>query len=141
MGDMEVRFSGFDLQVQGNAMAAMAAGQPVTIGATLAVTRNGQTTNLKPLYQLDPASGSVATPPMPLPGGGEIFVAGINPSDGAVQLEVSGMDILPKLAVDVTRKPLIQLVWGGLYIVLLGGILAMVQRFREVRVREAAGKV
>jgi cytochrome c-type biogenesis protein CcmF len=141
MGDMDVRFSGFDLQVQGNAMAAMAAGLPVTVGATLAVTRNGQTTNLKPLYQLDPASGSVATPPVPLPGGGEIFVAGINPSNGAVQLEVSGMDILPKLSVDVTRKPLIQLVWGGLYIVLLGGILATVQRFREVRVREALGKV
>ena len=136
MGDMEVRFHGFDLQVQGNAMAAMAAGQPVTIGATLAVTRNGQTTSLKPLYQLDPASGSVSTPPVPLPGGGEIFVAGINPSDGAVQLEVTGISSAPKLSVDVTRKPLIQLVWGGLYIVLLGGTLATVQRFREVRVKD-----
>ena len=141
MGDMEVKFSGFDLQMQGNAMAAMAAGQPVTIGATLAVTRNGQTTELKPLYQLNPATGSVETPPLPLPGGGEIFLAGINPSDGAIQLEVTGISSAPKLSVDITRKPLIQLVWGGLYIVLLGGILATVQRFREVRVREAAGKL
>jgi cytochrome c biogenesis factor len=42
--------------------------------------------------------------------------------------------------VDVTRKPLIQLVWGGLYVVLFGGILATVQRFREVRRREASAK-
>ena len=79
---------------------------------------------LKPLYRLNPASGSVETPPVPLPGGGAIFVAGINASDGAVQLEVTGISSNPaKLSVDVTRKPLIQLVWFGLYIVLLGGAL------------------
>ncbi len=141
MGDMEVRFTGFDFQVQGNALAAMAAGQPMTIGAVLDVTRNGQTASLKPLYRLNPVTGGVETPPMPLPGGGEIVVAGINPADGAVQLEVVGVANAPKLAVDVTRKPLIQLVWGGLYVVLLGGILATVQRYREVRIREAAGQL
>src|SRR3954466_1987836 len=39
IGDVEVKFTGFNLQAQGNAMAAMQAGQPVTIGARLAVTR------------------------------------------------------------------------------------------------------
>jgi cytochrome c-type biogenesis protein CcmF len=141
VGDIEVRFEGFDLPAEGNAMAAMAAGQPVALGAALTVTRGGQTTVLKPLYRLDPANGTVETPPAPLPGGGEIFVAGINPSNGAVQLELSGVANPAKLSVDITRKPLIQLVWGGLYVVLLGGILATVQRLREVRVREQVGQI
>jgi cytochrome c-type biogenesis protein CcmF len=141
VGDIEVRFEGFDLQAEGNAMAAMAAGQPVAVGAALTVTRGGQTTVLKPLYRLNPANGSVETPPAPLPGGGEIFVAGINASTGAVQLELSGIANPAKLSIDVTRKPLIQLVWGGLYVVLFGGILATVQRLREVRIREQAGQI
>jgi cytochrome c-type biogenesis protein CcmF len=136
IGDMEVRFEGFDLQAEGNAMAAMAAGKEVTIGAALAVTRSGRTVPVKPLYRLNPASGSVETPPMPLPGGGEVVVSGINATNGAVQLDLSGIASPAKLSLDVTRKPLIQLVWGGLYVVLFGGILATFQRFREMRVRE-----
>ena len=136
IGDMEVKFTGFDLQAQGNAMVAMAAGKPVTIGAKLAVTRGGKTVDLEPLYQLDPASGRVNTPPMPLPGGGAMVVSGINASNGAVQLDATGVASPMKLSLDVTRKPLIQLVWFGLYIIILGGGLSMVQRLREIRVRE-----
>jgi cytochrome c-type biogenesis protein CcmF len=111
----------------------MASGQPVTLGVTLAVTRNGQSTALKPVYRLNPASGEVETPPVDLPGGGAIYVAGINPSNGAVQIEALGIANPARLSVDVTRKPLIQLVWFGLYIVLAGGVMATVQRFRGVR--------
>jgi cytochrome c-type biogenesis protein CcmF len=138
VGDMEVRFTGFDLNAGGtNAMASMAAGQPVTIGAALAVTqKNGQTTVLKPLYKLNPASGQVETPLAPLPGGGAVFVSGINATSGAVQLELTGIANPSKLSVDVTRKPLIQMVWGGLYVILFGGILATAQRFRQVRISE-----
>jgi hypothetical protein len=95
---------------------------------------------LKPIYRLNPASGEVETPPTALPGGGEIVVSGINASNGAVQLDLTGIPSAAKLSVDVTRKPLIQLVWGGLYVVLFGGILATVQRFREVRRRERVGQ-
>jgi cytochrome c-type biogenesis protein CcmF len=136
VGDVEVKFTGFDLQAEGNAMAAMAAGKPVTIGASLVVTRGGQTVDVKPLYKLNPASGQVETPPVPLPGGGAVFVSGINASSGAVQLETAGIASPMKLSVDVTRKPLIQLVWFGLYVVILGGGLATFQRLREVRIRE-----
>jgi len=141
VGNVEVRFEGFDLQAKGNAMAAMAAGQPVTIGAKLAVTKNGQTAPVQALYQLNPATGSVDTPPASLPGGGEIVVSGINATNGAVQLELSGVASAAKVSVDVTQKPLIQLVWGGLYIVLLGGILSAFQRFRDVRLREQLGQL
>jgi len=137
VGDVEVRFTGFDLNAGGtNAMASMAAGQPVTIGATLAVTKDGRTAPLTALYKLNPASGQVETPLASLPGGGAVFVSGINATSGAVQLEISGIPNAAKLSVDVTRKPLIQMVWGGLYVILFGGILATVQRFRQVRISE-----
>jgi cytochrome c-type biogenesis protein CcmF len=140
VGDYEIRFIGFDLQAQGNAMAQMASGGPVTIGAALEVTRDGRTTEVKPLYRLNPASGEVQTPPTPLQDGGSLFVSGINASDGAVQLELTGVDSRPKLAIDITRKPLIKLVWFGLFVVLAGGILATGHRLRELRIRESLGQ-
>lgn len=138
IGDMEVKFVGFDLEVEGNAMAAMSEGKPLTVGARVAVTRNGQTANVTTLYRLNPATGTVETPPTPLPFGGEIFLAGLNAGDGTVTFDVSGLSLPAKLSVDVTRKPLIQLVWGGLYIIFIGGLLSTIQRFREVRIRDAA---
>ena len=137
IADMELRFVGFDLNAQGNAMSQMAAGGMVTIGTEIAVTRNGRTATLKPVYRLNPANGAVDTPPTDLPGGGAIFVSGINASNGEVQFQVTGISNPPKLSVDVTRKPLIQLVWYGLYVVLIGGAVATFNRLRQVQKREA----
>jgi hypothetical protein len=106
----------------------------VTIGAQLAVTQGGRTALLTPVYRLDPASGAVESPPTSLPGGGAVLVSGINASNGAVQLDLTGVADAAKLALDVTRKPLIQLVWGGLYVVLLGGVLTLIQRACQARV-------
>ncbi|HEV2845697.1 MAG TPA: cytochrome c-type biogenesis CcmF C-terminal domain-containing protein [Thermoanaerobaculia bacterium] len=137
IGDMEVKFVDFDLQVEGNALAAMSQGQPVTIGAKVAVTQGGRTADVMTLYRLNPATGMVETPPTPLPSGGEIVLAGLNAADGKVTFDVSGLALPSKLSVDVTRKPLIQLVWFGLYIILIGGILSTIQRFREMRIRDS----
>ena len=134
IGDMEVRFVRFNLEMDGNAVAALNAGHSSTVGAELAITKAGRTFNVTPVYRLNPASGTVETPPSSLPGGGTITVAGINTGNGAVQIETTGVASPMKLSIDVTRKPLIQLVWGGLYVVLLGGILTMIQRFRQARV-------
>jgi cytochrome c-type biogenesis protein CcmF len=136
IGDMEVHFVRFNLEMDGNAVAALNAGHSSTVGAELAITKGGRTFNVTPVYRLNPASGTVETPPSSLPGGGTITVAGINTGNGAVQIETTGIANPAKLSIDVTRKPLIQLVWGGLYVVLLGGILTMIQRFRQARVLE-----
>ena len=34
---------------------------------------------------------------------------------------------------DVTRKPMIVLVWGGFYVMMAGGFLAFLKRAREAR--------
>ncbi len=129
---------GFDLNAAGNAMAQMAKGGLVTIGTIVEVKQaDGTVTTVKPLYRLNPASGQVETPPMSLPGGGAIFVSGINASGGQVQFEVTGVSNPARLSIDVTRKPLINLVWYGLYIVLLGGAIATVQRLRQAMKRDS----
>jgi cytochrome c-type biogenesis protein CcmF len=136
-GKTEVKFVGFDLNAEGNAMAQMAKGGMVTIGTIVEVKQaDGTTTTVKPLYRLNPASGQVETPSMPLPGGGAIHVSGINASDGQVRFEMSGVSNPARLSIDVTRKPLINLVWYGLYVVLLGGALATVQRLRQAMKRD-----
>jgi cytochrome c-type biogenesis protein CcmF len=137
IGDVEVRFVQFNLNVDGNALVAMQQGRQVTIGAELAITQAGRTVSAMPVYRLNPGSGAVESPPLALPGGGAVFVSGINAGAGAVQLETTGIGNPAKISIDVTRKPLIQLVWGGLYVMLIGGVLTMIQRFRQMRVLEA----
>ncbi len=137
IGDMQIHFVRFNLNMDGNAVAALNAGHSTTVGAELAITnKEGKTFTVTPVYRLNPATGTVETPPTALPGGGTITMAGINTGSHAVQLETTGVAAPMKLSIDVTKKPLIQLVWGGLYVVLLGGILTMIQRFRQARVLE-----
>ncbi len=141
VGPTRVRFVRFDLQAEGNALVQMAAGRTVTVGAVLEVTRNGRTDSVRPLYRLDPADGRVDTPPLRLPGGGAVMIEGINASNGKVTLDLGGVANPGRLALDVTRKPLISLVWGGLYVVLAGGILATVNRLRQARLLDSLGKL
>jgi cytochrome c-type biogenesis protein CcmF len=142
-GDMQVRFDGFDIQAEGggNAMAAMQQGLPITIVTKVAVTRNGKTQELQPIYRFDPVQGGVVNPSLPLASGGSVAVAGIVPINGTVQLAFSGLESPPRLSIDVTRKPLIKLVWYGFYVVLIGGLIATFHRFREARVRERVGEI
>jgi len=141
IGETRVRFVRFDLQAEGNAMVAMAAGRTVTVGAVLEVTQNGKTAGLRPLYRLNPADGRVDTPPLPLPDGGAVRISGINASSGKVRLDLGGVANPAHLALDVTTKPLISMVWGGLYVVLAGGILATINRVRQARQLDSLGKL
>ena len=67
MGDVEVRFVQFDLNMEGNALVAMKAGKPVTIGAQLAVTKGGRTVEVTPVYRLDPGERRGRVPAHPPP--------------------------------------------------------------------------
>jgi hypothetical protein len=113
-------------------MAQMAAGKPVVIGADLEVTGQGKTTRIKPTYWMNPATGEVGQVMTALPGGGAIGVARIDASSGAVEFQTAD----PRLSIDVTHKPLILLVWGGLWIVLIGGLMSTANRLRESRLRD-----
>ena len=75
--------------------------------------------------------------------GGKMRVLAVSPNDGAVVLRLTGVSKNPadefqaatveSLSVEVTRKPLIALVWAGFYVMMAGGILAFVKRSGEAR--------
>ncbi|MEM7481286.1 MAG: cytochrome c biogenesis protein CcsA [Acidobacteriota bacterium] len=139
VGDLEVQFIDFDLPA-GAIPAQLQAGGRVSVGAALDVKdADGARNPVQPLYQFD-GSGRIQAMPVPLPGGGTVRVAAINPTDGAVVLDFAGAagtsagGQAPKLALDVTEKPLINLVWYGLYVILFGGVLSSIQRFRQSQV-------
>jgi cytochrome c-type biogenesis protein CcmF len=95
------------------------------------------------VYHLDGAEPE--SPELEIPGhpGAFMRVMAVSPTDGAVVLRLRGMSKDPaaefqaatreSLSVEVTRKPLINLVWGGFYVMMAGGLLALVKRTREAR--------
>jgi hypothetical protein len=82
---------------------------------------------------------------MAIPGltNGKVSVLAVSPNDGTVVIRLKGVSKNPadefhaatveSLSVDVTRKPLIALVWGGFYVLMAGGLLAFLKRSREAR--------
>lgn len=136
IGDVEVRFVDFDLNAAGNAHAQLASGTPVTVGARIEILRRGGSEVVTPLYRFGPGQ-QVVTPPASIPGGGTVTLANINPNDGAVVLALSGIGDSErepaKLALDVSKKPLIKLVWWGLFVVLAGGLISTAYRLRQAR--------
>jgi cytochrome c-type biogenesis protein CcmF len=146
LGDVSIRFLGFEISDE--TRQAMSTGAPITVGAALEVTTPEGSERIHPVYsftQAGPRAGQVMNPPVQVFGGGLLRVGGINAGDGAVRLETVGVGpetegIPAKLSVDVSRKPLIVLVWSGLLVILVGGLFSTVARYREARTweREAA---
>ncbi|HEX2162837.1 MAG TPA: cytochrome c biogenesis protein CcsA [Thermoanaerobaculia bacterium] len=137
VGGLDVRFAGFRVPEQHEMMVALADGGTIEIGAHLEIAADGAAaTSLVPTYAFT-AAGAVTAPPAELPGGGMVMVSSIDAAEGRVQLDLWGVPGLvaepARLSLDVTRKPLIKLVWYGLYVVLFGGLLSTVKRLRQGR--------
>jgi hypothetical protein len=71
--------------------------------------------------------------PVDLPGGGKITLANVDPNSGTAQFSIEGLpgatDIPAEvLAVEVSTKPLIGLVWLGMGTLLFGAALGIRRR-------------
>lgn len=130
----EFRFVDFDLSESGDLRTQLASGGPVTIGVNLEVRQGENVKSIKPTYAFT-GEGQLDTPMVSIPGGGWVAMTGVLPGLGRVQLGVAQ----PKLSIDITRKPLIQLVWFGLYVILAGGFLATFARLRTARKLDELG--
>ncbi len=135
-GDVGLRFVDFDLSDTGDPAIRLAAGRDVSVGARLEVTTPSRSAAPVLLtYAFDP-QGRTTAPPVILADGTWLALGGIDPATDRIQVAVAkmGPDQRPaRLSVDVTRKPLIQMVWFGLYIILGGGALATLHRFRQAK--------
>ncbi|MCG8456948.1 MAG: cytochrome c biogenesis protein CcsA [Holophagales bacterium] len=135
VGDLNVRFVEFELDGH-DPMVRLASGRAAEVAARLEVSQgSGEARGVKALFRFR-SDGSIDSPPAALPTGGMIALTGIDPATGTVQLALAATNSdpqPPRLSIDVTRKPLIQLVWIGLYIILAGGAVSTLKRWRTAR--------
>ena len=98
---------------------------------------------LRYVFHMDGREAEAEEVPIPGAPGATMRVLAVSPNDGAVALRLRGISRNPadeyeaatteSLSVEVTRKPLISLVWGGFYVMMGGALLAFVKRAREAR--------
>jgi len=127
VGQVSYTFVGFDVQGMGTAEMKVAAQLRAEIG--------GRTVPVRPRIEM----GGGGTPnriPDYLPGGASVSIVSVDASSGRVAIEVPGMQE-PKeggiLAVEVSTKPLINLVWAGAILMLGSVFLSMGRRILDVR--------
>jgi cytochrome c-type biogenesis protein CcmF len=133
IGPYAITFLGFDAtQAHG--------GGSGEVGAKLRVSYQGQDAEVTPRIRLvanetDPAK-ALQMLPATLPGGHSIVLENLDPVQRLVYLRVDGLN-LPvdpaKAVVTVSVKPGILLVWLGVVIGVLGGLIAMLRRTLEGR--------
>ncbi len=132
IGQAKYTFIDFDRQM----------GAVVRVAARLRVEMNGRTVPVRPQIEVNMQTGSQNHIPDYLPGGGSVQIAAVDPNTGRVAIEVPGMskrgtgDIL---AVEVSTKPMINLVWLGAILMLGSAFLSVLRRALDLRRPGSAG--
>jgi len=133
VGQSKYTFVDFDVQ-------GMGAGEP-TITAKMRVETGGRTVPANPKIEL--RGGQQNHVPDYIPGGGTISIVAVDAQNGRVGLELPGM-AQPRqsevLAVEVSTKPLINLVWLGAIVMLAAGFLSTLRRALDVRKANGAAR-
>jgi len=133
IGQVRYTFVDFDRQM-GSDLVRVAARMRVEIG--------GRTVPVRPVLEMNMASGIPNRIPDYLPGGGSVQIVSVDPNTGRVALELPGMPREKSssiLAVEVSTKPLINLVWLGAIIMLGSAFLSMLRRMLDLKRGAPAG--
>jgi len=113
----------------------------VRVGVQVTVSRGGSSERLTPAMVVDMSGRRDTEPASTRDGALRISVLGISVDDRAAMLGVSGAAVAPDAvetaSVEVATKPLINLVWLGSVLVILGGLLTVHRRARELSQWEA----
>ena len=126
IGQVKYTFVDFDPQM----------GDVIRIAARLRAELNGRTVPVRPVLEMNMKTGTRNSIPDYLPGGGSVRVTNVDPAGGRVALEVPGMARRGEgkvLAVEVSTKPLINLVWIGAIIMLGSAFLSVVRRVQDLK--------
>ncbi len=110
-------------------------GAKVRLVAKVTANIGGRTVPLRPVLEVDMASGQQTKTADYIPGGGQISIAAVDPNEGGrVSLILPGAEQTggEVLAVEVSTKPFINLVWLGSVIMLAATFLVVVRRAQDV---------
>ena len=127
IGQAKYTFVDFDRQM-GSELVRVAARMRVEIG--------GRTVPVRPVLEMNMKSGIPNSIPDYLPGGGSVQIASVDPNTGRVALEVPGMPRAQAgtiLAVEVSTKPLINLVWLGAIVMLASAFMSVARRVLDLK--------
>jgi cytochrome c-type biogenesis protein CcmF len=108
------------------------------VRAFLHVQRGKEMISVAPEINFQTQRGTIET----LPGGSRINVDPNTGFDGSMLFDLMGPNSRqrdPYAVVDVTMKPLIWVVWLGMILTVVGGLLSVVRRLRDNRRRAAEG--
>ncbi|HEY0606195.1 MAG TPA: cytochrome c-type biogenesis CcmF C-terminal domain-containing protein, partial [Herpetosiphonaceae bacterium] len=139
VGGYTLEFKQFELPNR----EAMLRGEALpVVAAVIDITApDGTTTTVKPTLAFDanqqPISASVT-----LPGGATATLMRVDPRNQMVTVQVGNVDLSQvkpeamqgRVFVEVSHEPGIKFAWAGFIIGVLGGVLAMLRRWREGRV-------
>jgi cytochrome c-type biogenesis protein CcmF len=113
-----------------------AAGE-VSIAALLEVAGYGVSGVRKPVLTIK-NSGERVSPPVELSNGNTVALIDARPDPRQVALKFAGPSVVPTAAsqdlvsIEVSKKPLIILVWLGTFLVTIGGIISVIRRSKEL---------
>ena len=132
VGQVKYTFVDFDRQM----------GEVVRVAARLRVEIGGRTVTARPVLEMSLQNGTPNRIPDYLPGGGSVQIASVDPNTGRVALEVPGLGHAESagdvLAVEVSTKPLINLVWLGAILMLGSAFVSVARRAIDLRRARAA---
>ncbi len=135
-GGAQVRFVGFDMKGQHDAMAQAADGS-IRVGATLEITRGDARETIVPAVIARPGKPGEFPPVHSSVLNANVRLAGMDVGDAAntavrVSVENDGEGAQPGvLVLEASVKPFVSLLWTGTVIMLAGFGLAIAKRTKE----------
>lgn len=102
--------------------------------AMVTAETGGRTVPLKPVFEIDMGSGKQTRIPDAVPGGGQVTLVSADPNTGRAQLLLPAGEggASEVLAVEVSTKPFIGLVWLGAILMLGAAFMVMVRRGQDL---------
>jgi cytochrome c-type biogenesis protein CcmF len=111
-------------------------GEVVRIAARLRAEIGGRTVPVRPVLEMNLKTGTRNSIPDYLPGGGSVEIVKVDPNTGRVALALPGGPAIAHpadvLAVEVSTKPLINLVWLGAIVMLASAFLSVARRAMDL---------
>jgi cytochrome c-type biogenesis protein CcmF len=109
----------------------------INIGAVLKVSSGGKTAEITPFFRSGESGDSHDDADVPGLPGVKVRAGRMDPNEKTVEIQILDPQAPPdegepmRFSVDLTIKPMIGLLWGGLVVLLAGGIMATIRRGEE----------
>jgi cytochrome c-type biogenesis protein CcmF len=136
--------AGYTIQFEKFVAGAMS-GDEIQVGVQLSVSRDGLTEQITPMLKVDQSNRQSVMAAATKDGMIQANILGISVDDRSVMLSIGGNAVSPNsteaAAVEIGTKPLINFVWLGTILMILGGLFTVHRRSRELSLWESQAEM